>query len=342
MKKFKYIIGLFLLTSTLFIACQEEDQEFGDVTAPSNVVITFEVVGQDATNPNGDGSGLVNFTVTADNALSYVFTFGDNSDSQVAPGGETTHRFTQLGLNSYNVSVTAYGTGGASSNSAVTIDVFSAFDDIQARSFLTSAPITQDGNGDDVINVSSPVSKTWVLDDSRTGHLGVGPSAAFDIQIFGAPSQYYYPSFFAAGPGTFCGNPGDCFCDDELIFTMNPDGSMTYLLDNKGSTFFNGNPAHQAIVGGAGGGDACFAFDTSTVSTVSLAPTSENWDPAIALDPSFDPRGTVLNFSDGGFMSYYISTSSYEIITITETELYVRAQDGADANLVWYLRFTPL
>ena len=77
----------------------------------------------------------------------------------------------------------------------------------------------------------------------------MGPSAAFDITIFGTPTQYYYPSFFAAGPGTFCGNPDDCFCDDELIFTMNTDGTLSYILDNKGETFFNANAAHQAIVG---------------------------------------------------------------------------------------------
>jgi hypothetical protein len=123
---------------------------------------------------------------------------------------------------------------------------------------------------------------------------------------------------------------------------MNTDGTLSYILDNKGETFFNANAAHQAIVGGAGGGDACFAFDTSTESIVTLAPTSENWEPAMALDQSFDPRGTVMNFSNGGFMSYYIGTSSYEILSISETEMHVRANDGANADLSWYLRFTSL
>lgn len=341
MKYFKHnILLLFLgLTTVLFNSCQDEDQEFGDIIAPSNIVVNFELVGQDAMNPNGDGSGIVNFTATADDAITFIYSFGDDTDNVSAPNGIATHRFTDLGLNTYNVTVIASGTGGASSTSVVSIDVFSAFDDIEARSFLTGAPITLDGNGDQVIDVSAAVSKTWMLDDSRTGHLGVGPSVAFDLQIFGSPTQYYYPSFFAAAPGTFCGNAGDCFCDDELTFTMNPDGSLTYVQDNKGETFFNGNPAHQAVAGGSGGGDACFTFDTSGTSTVSLAPTSVDWAPAIALDASFDPRGTVINLSNGGFMAYYIGTSSYEIISISETELYVRANDGADGNLAWYLRF---
>lgn len=113
---------------------------------------------------------------------------------------------------------------------------------------------------------------------------------------------------------------------------------MNYLLDNKGTTFFNGNAAHQAIAGGAGGGDACLDFDTSTVSNVSFAPGSEDW--SLVADPSFESRGTQMNFSDSGFMSYYVGSSSYEIIEITETELYVRTLDAADPNLAWYHKFT--
>ena len=338
MKTFKKIIGLFILSIFLFTSCQDEDQEFGALKAPSNITLNYEVLGQDADNPNGDGSGIVNFSATADDAITYIYSFGDNTDNASAPSGNSSHRFTRTGLSSYNVTVTASGLGGVTSSKSINIEVFSAFDDIEAKSFLSGAPISQDSDGVDVINISSPATKVWYLDDSKTGHLGVGPSLAFDIQIYGAPREYYYPSFFSAAPGTFCGNDGDCFCDDELIFTLNPDGSMNYLLDNKGTTFFNGNAAHQAIAGGAGGGDACLDFDTSTVSNVSFAPGSEDW--SLVADPSFESRGTQMNFSDSGFMSYYVGSSSYEIIEITETELYVRTLDAADPNLAWYHKFT--
>jgi len=340
MKTFKKIIGLFILSLSLFTSCQDEDQEFGVLIAPTNITLNYEVLGQDADNPNGDGSGIVNFSASADDAITYIYSFGDNTDNASAPSGNSSHRFTRTGLSSYNVTVTASGLGGVTSSKSINIEVFSAFDDIEAKSFLTGAPISQDSDGVDVIDISSPATKTWYLDDSKTGHLGVGPSLAFDIQIYGAPREYYYPSFFSAAPGTFCGNDGDCFCDDELIFTLNPDGSMDYLLDNKGTTFFNGNAAHQAIAGGAGGGDACLDFDTSTVSNVSFAPGSEDW--SLVADPSFESRGTQMNFSDSGFMSYYVGSSSYEIIEITETELYVRTLDAADPNLAWYHKFTSI
>jgi len=339
MKNINYIKTVFFAIVLTFISCQEEAQNFGDLIEPTNITLSFEILGQDAENPSGDGSGIVNFSATADDAITFIYSFGDNTNNASAPNGTSSHRFTRTGISSYNVTVIASGVGGITSSSSVNITVFSAFDDIEAKSFLSGAPISQGTDGTDVISISAPATKTWYLDDSKTGHLGVGPSLAFDIEIYGAPKEYYYPSFFAAKPGVYCAGGGNCFCDDELIFTLNPDGSMNYLLDNKGTNFFNSNAAHQAIAGGAGGSqDACLDFDTSKVSNVSFAPSSEDW--SLVPDPKFESRGTQMNFSDSGFMSYYVGSSSYEIIKITETELYVRTLDAADPNLAWYHKFT--
>ncbi|MEO8534501.1 MAG: glycoside hydrolase family 16 protein, partial [Flavobacterium sp.] len=51
-------------------------------------------------------------------------------------------------------------------------------------------------------------------------------------------------------------------------------------------------------------------------------------------------RGTMLNFSDGGFMGYYIGQSSYEILSITENRMTVRAVMGGNPALAWYHTFT--
>ncbi|MFD2528818.1 MULTISPECIES: glycoside hydrolase family 16 protein [Polaribacter] len=335
MKTLKYIL-LFSLTITLF-SCQEEDQEFGQITVPSNINIQNEIIGKDDTNVYGDGSGIVKFKATANNAVSYIYNFGDGSDKVASSSGEVEHRFTKTGVNTYNVTIIASGKGGVSSSSTVLLEVFSAFDDIQARSFLSGAPLSKDAAGNDILEVTTPVSKTWYIDNTVDGALGVGPSLAFDIQINGGPSQYYYPAFFAAAAGT----TNDCYSDDELTFTINEDGSMTYALDNKGETFFNGNAAHQTVVGGSGAnGDECFTFDTSFDSNVSLAPSSEDW--SLVADPAFQPRGTQMNFSNGGFMAYYVSSTSFEILEISETEMYVRTLDGVDPNLAWYFKFTTV
>ena len=94
MKTFKKIIGLFIFSISLFTSCQDEDQEFGALKAPTNITLNYEILGQDADNPNGDGSGIVNFSATADDAITYIFSFGDNTDNASAPSGNSSHRFT--------------------------------------------------------------------------------------------------------------------------------------------------------------------------------------------------------------------------------------------------------
>lgn len=331
-------ISLSLLVLLSFSACQDEDQEFGNVVAPTNLSVSFTLEGQSAENPNGDGSGLVTFTATADNALAFKYSFGDNTSEEVTASGTITHRFSVQGLNTYTVSVVATGTGGAPTTTTFEIDVFSAFDDVEARAFLTGATLSDDGNGNLSLELTEPSSKTWYLDTASSGHLGVGPTLAFDLEINGGvASGYWFPAFFAAAPGQFCGDENSsCFCDDELTFTIDTDNNISFELNNNGQTFFNVN--HQDIVGGDGSGDACFDFDTSGVSDVTLAPTSEDWSQV--GDPDFSPRGTVLNFTNDAFMSYYVSSSSYEILSITEDAIHLRTLDGLDSNLAWYVKFS--
>ena len=326
MKGIKTYLKYILVTTLIlvFTGCQDDDQEFGDIIVPSNVSITFEIVGQDATNPNGDGSGLVNFSAAADDAITFRYNFGDGTDVELAPSGDITHRFNLTGVNSYTVTVIASGTGGVTATSSIIIDVFSAFNDQEAKDLLTG------GAGS---------SKTWYLNAEVNGHLGVGPSLLLDLIIYPVPTEFYYPSFYSATPFQQCGptvTESDCLCTDILTFTQTDDNDLLYELNNNGQSRFNAG--HQEIVGGDGGGDACFDFDTSGVSTVSLAPTNVDW--TLVPDPTFSARGTVMNFSNDLFMGYYVSSSSYEIIEVTETTLYVRTIDGLDPALAWYHKFT--
>ena len=105
-------ITTLILTMAFFVNCQEDESEIGDIIAPSNLTISAEVLGVDAANPNGDGSGFVKLTASADNALSYSFQYGDGLEG-VVPSGIDTHRYSIVGLNTYTVVVSAIGTGGA-------------------------------------------------------------------------------------------------------------------------------------------------------------------------------------------------------------------------------------
>lgn len=308
-----------MLTLGLF-ACQEDEPSLDTIVVPSGLDV--------ATVVSTDGSGIVEFTASAENAITYTYKFSDGQ-TVVAPDGKATRRFTLVGLNTYNYTVIAYGAGGVSSSALYRVDVESDFSDFQAIEFLTGGDLDDEGVA------AAGASKTWYLAASEPAHLGVGATFSF------LQDQFWFPAFFSTAPFERCGddNSGNCLCNDELTFTLNTTGNqLTYQLNNNGGTFFNA--AHQDIVGGPGDEDACFEFDTSGTSIISLAPTEVDW--SLVPDPAFNSRGTVMNFSDDAFMGYYVSSSSYEILEITEDFLHVRTFDGKDPNLAWYHKFSTV
>lgn len=299
-------LAKFLLLLVLVTSCQEEDNTFGDIIAPSNLQITAEIVGQNAENPDGDGSGKVNIKATADNALTYKFMFSDQTASTAVPSGEYTKQFTRTGVHTYTITAIAYGTGGAATSTSIDVTVFSNFSDEEAVQFLTGGS-----------------SKVWYWKASEQGHLGVGPNDGGD--------NTGVPSYYAAAPFEKQGSPtSSCLYDNVLTFSQDGD-AVKYTLDNGGATFFNAS--FNNVGGSTAPDDQCLAYDTSGVKTVSLGPSTSNV-------PADQKRGTAMQFSDGGFMGYYIGTSDYEILSITATEMRVRAVMGGNPALAWYHIFT--
>jgi beta-glucanase (GH16 family) len=91
-------------------------------TTPSNLIVNHEVVGSTASLPNGDGSGVVNFSVSADNATSYKILIGSSVINSTT--GIFSYTFTQMGTNSYTVYVSAYnGTKFVSTSKVITVFV---------------------------------------------------------------------------------------------------------------------------------------------------------------------------------------------------------------------------
>ena len=69
-----------LFTVIAFSACKKAEYNIGDIVAPTNLVLTAAVVGTDAGNPFGNGTGKVDIVIKADNALTYKIDFGDGND----------------------------------------------------------------------------------------------------------------------------------------------------------------------------------------------------------------------------------------------------------------------
>ncbi|PIF33695.1 glycosyl hydrolase family 16 [Flavobacterium sp. 9] len=308
----KIIINIIALLSLfLTVSCQKDDYAFGDLSAPSNLKVTAEIIGKTADAPNGDGSGMVKLIATADNAVSYKYIFSDGT-SQNSPSGVFTKRFTKTNVNTYTITIIAYGKGGIATNSTADVTVLSNFSDDEAVHFLT--------NGS---------SQKWYWSASEPGHLGVGQNDS-------DATKNHIPNYYSATPFEKAGSPtSSCLYENVLTFSL-VGGQLKFELDNGGATFFNAS--FKNVAGGSGAGDACLTYDATGVKTVSLSPSES----VVTKNPDHQTqtRGTMLNFSDGGFMGYYIGQSSYEILSITANRMVVRAIMGGDPSLAWYHTFT--
>ena len=295
---------LLIILAIGIFSCQDDDQEFGEIVEPENLSLEAQIVNADEDNPNGDGSGEVIFTASADNALNYRFFFGDNTDDS-SEDGTIEKKYTRTGLNDYTVTVVASGTAGTSISESIDISVLSLFEDPQTKSFLT---------GDS--------SKTWYVASQEPGHLGVGPAQVDDEDS----SDDTNPIFFSATPGLLA----DCLYNDEITFGI--DGQdITFNHENQGVTFFN--VSFLDVGGGGGDSDQCLPFDVSGEKFVSLLE-------ADSVVPQDETTGTAMNISDEGFMSYFVNTSTYEILEIREDFMHLRALSGEAEPLAWYFKFT--
>ncbi len=301
MKIQRYIqLGLLLLSLVLLHSCEENTYEFGDIITPSNINIVAEIIGQDATNPNGDGSGVVNFTATADDALSFKFVY--NGSESTKPDGKITYNFSELGVNTYTVSVVAIGTGGVSSSKTIQVDVlalYSAPDDLKQMLY-----------GFDPANPDAVTSKTWRIKSEVAGHFGLGPVGG---TVFG---EWYQASANEKdGVGMY---------DDRFIF--NSDGTFQHVTN--GTVFGRGGLIDElSSIGGSGG-----TADNADILNYSLADYTGNWS-LIA------PGGVeTIALSGLGFIGYYIGNHEYQIFNRqTPNELALRITDANNEFDWWFL-----
>ena len=320
MKTIKYLSVLFL-SLLVFTACEEDEHDFGPITSPTNVQVSAEIAGADAANINGDGTGFVTFAATANGALAYQFNFGDGN-SETNSSGVITHRYTQVGVNTYTVIVSAVGTAGVLSSTAFDIDVYSSFEDPEAETFLAGA-----NEGD---------SKTWVWDATAPSYLGLGP-VEDDYGLLGGGN----PSFDYAWPNWWFNIPPNdtekaCMTDNNVfVFTKTANG-LTFE-QTAGPSFVPG--AYASLIGVAG--DTCHDESVATtmfgVKNVSFFPSSSK----AALEGAIDGepyRQTAFKLSDGGFMGWYVGDVEYDIISITANTLHVRCiQEGG--GFAWYAKY---
>lgn len=116
------IILLFVFQSCSSSNEGGEETPVGAV-APTNLNVQVDLVGKTAENPNGDGSGKVNFKMTATNATSFKILI--EGQLQESTTGEVTYEFTGAGTKTYSIIVTAYN-GTKFVSTTTTVNVFIA------------------------------------------------------------------------------------------------------------------------------------------------------------------------------------------------------------------------
>lgn len=312
--RIKYVLSLTIATTLFFVACQKDDYSLGDLNAPTNITINTEVVGQDAANPNGDGSGDVVIKASADNATAFKYKWEDVEDvagsslpAVSLPFSGTTKKFTTLGTHTYRITVIAYGAGGTSSSSSTEVTVVSNFTpDATTVTYLTNN-----------------ASKTWVVNKDIPGHFGVGPWSSTSV----TPEWWQA----AINEKVACCN---CFYTTTFNFTKVSATSYTLQVTNPDGAFTKTGSLASIPGIPASGDEGCYPYSGGT-STFSFVPPSSN--------VSFSTMATQTAIKldgDNTYIGYGALQREFQIISISETEMYLRVQ-GTETGNAWYLKLKP-
>ena len=193
----------------------------------------------------------------------------------------------------YTVKLTIVTDGGyASTSKTVTIAATNP-------AMLTDPAFTLLSGG-----LANATGKTWMIDQTQLGHLGVGPIGS------------QFPDWYQAGPNEKSNNG---FYDDEMTFNMN---ALKYTLANNGTTFANASNA-PGIGGPTGNDDPTVNYTPPTNLTWLVTSVSGN---------------KFITLSNNGFISYYLGVSQYQILSLTADEMWLRSGDKSNAGNAWYLK----
>ncbi len=201
----------------------------------------------------------------------------------------------------YNVSMSLYSNGGSATKQ---FSLVVAEDDLSLLEHPLYTALT--GGADNLDG------KTWVFDQYNRGHFGVGP--VDDVA----------PVWWAAGPN----DKLECSLYTN-VFTFKQVG-VELNWTNNGSVYTNG-----------AGLSALAALGY----TNSVVPPAGDFDveyaPASSYNFSLNTTDSTLTLSNGAFLGHFTGSSTYEIISLTETEMYLKVRSVVESGNGWWYRFVP-
>ena len=294
MKHIKYILGIFLTSVLFFSSCQDDDVEVGELTAPTNVQISVtyldKINGEEQkTEAPGLGSGKVQLSATADNAMTIHFVV--EGQTKLQKSGNVSHIFATLGTNSYNITAIAYGKGGISTSKTITIDVLSLYE--------PPADLLRTLYGDG--------TKVWRINNDVKPHFGLGP-----------PDGNNPFEWFSAEPNS---KEGRGMYDDRYIFKS--DGTFEHVTND--DVFGREGLINELEAYGGSGGEfeapadiINYSYSGYTGQWVLTAPNDQETLTLTGTGP-----GSL------GFIGYYVGGNhQYKILNRSENELILSTVDG--------------
>lgn len=310
MKSYKLILTILPLIF-FWAGCAEEEYRLGELKTPANIAIKAEVVGQSAENPNGDGSGKVNFTLTGDNVISYKVDFGDGSKPSVTPNIYT-KTFSKVGTRTYRVTATAIGTGGITTTISKDVTVYYAY--------KVSDEIIQ------LLTGNKAEGKKWVVDHDAFAHMGNGPGP-------GRPdgnAETFEPTWWQAQPNskTSSGMYNDVYTfTNTKQFTHTTGGDLYGYKDMFARDFDPATP-----------GSVIWEREWKLTYSDYTEGYDFNGDPATATQP----ERVYIVFDRLGFFGFFNGSHKYMILELTETNMHVRSVTPGTNDASFYIKLKAL
>ena len=295
--KISYSLFVMLASFLVILSCKDDDDVPAQGVIPVNLVVDSNVV--------VDGNGLVEITPSAENAVTYVVNFEEGADAIVVSDGETaSYQYTVIGVNTYEITVTAYSLGGGKISSTVSVEV----------------EVLPGIDPEILQNLAGDGEKRWVWAQTVGGHFGVGPTTND------------FPEFFSATPNSL--NP--CLYDDVLVFSYDNASNFTYTLEpgannevfinwTEVNRFFPSATPQQFV-------DECRDI-TDQVAFQSEFNVIDNVDGTQTLD-----------VGDSFLSYWAVISGEYQITELTADRLVVRGISepfNGDGPLAWYSIFVP-
>lgn len=202
----------------------------------------------------------------------------------------------------YTITMTLYTSGGSATiSNTVTI----AQDDMS----LLDTPMYNALTG----GADNLAGKTWVFDQYKEGHFGLGPVESTTTEWWTCPAE---------------GKTGSSLYTQEFTFIQ---VGVKMLWKNNGSVYTNT----------AGVNDLAGKGYPNAVATP-VDDYDVGYEPnASGYTFSLNETDKTITLSGGAFFGHYSGTSTYEILSLTDDVLYLKSRSVLEPTNAWFIRLVP-